>query len=85
MYLYQHLNSKDSGEHIVEYHEHETFYRVRGNVGALHGQCDAVEANEEQDGGVKPLPRHHEMTHLPNPETKNVLQEIHDCSLFLLR
>lgn len=58
-YLDEHLKAKDDGEDVVAGGEEGSLGGVWGDVGALHGQGDAVEANEQQHRAVEVLLRYH--------------------------
>lgn len=44
--LNKHLNGEDDGENVVGRGEEKAFCAVRGDVGAFHCKCDAIEGNE---------------------------------------
>lgn len=49
---------------VVRVMHSDTYNTTGGYIGALHGQSNAVESNEEEDGVVKPALSHQVMTGL---------------------
>ena len=53
-YLEKHLDAKDESEHVVHSVPNLSLQRPGRNVGPLHGECDAVTGDEDQDQEVEP-------------------------------
>ena len=63
----QHLDAEDDGEDVVGHGQEGAFQRIRRNVRTLHGQRDAIEANEEEDHVIEPLVGHQNRTPATDP------------------
>jgi hypothetical protein len=54
-YLDQHLQGEDEREDVVGAQQEVPLRALRWDVGPFHGESDAVEADEEQNGVVEPF------------------------------
>jgi hypothetical protein len=67
-YLDEHLDGKNSGEHVVSSAQEHPLSALGWNVGALHGECDTIQSDEKQHHVVKPALLDELLAGLPEPD-----------------